>query len=337
VIDVGEVGSEKQSIFAEQIDHVFEPGLGRIAADVTLSPDVVGRLHAHAVGDLPPELAVFHVEARQPVRHPAGAGLEKRNAQAGMPLEHSRFDERQHRHHLLQRMGAGMPGKSAAETVAADCFEAAVGSFVDSHGDVEPLALRPERLVGGISQRTPGQAIRPDGDGGPAPGGDPSQLGHHVGWIVARERADRPQQRRIRGTELAQPVVVGAHQRRSERRIHSLDRKHPEAHGRIQVGPFDAHPAKGARARRAVEPRQRRVGVMLEVVRCAPRPQPVGNGLEDGVAVDRQLPKAVPGARAWRSFSPFGIEVLRPELVRLDHVGIGIDDPHAVLYPLRPV
>src|SRR5262245_44146974 len=103
------IGPEDQIVFPDELQNFTKIWLIRLERNESLAPEILRRLHRQVALDLPGEVLVFEfIVPPQPIRKPTTAGFHKRNPQLRMPLEYSAFNERQHGHHLFQRMRTGM-------------------------------------------------------------------------------------------------------------------------------------------------------------------------------------------------------------------------------------
>ncbi len=303
-----------------------------LEAQHDVAMEEVTRAHAvlEPVDRLTVALAIGVVHRGEDVGSPRQLKLHDGQRQGGMALEDSRKDHVAERERRIERLGR--PAARVAQRLLPRPADLALPSRggVQAERHAERRRRGPERLVLGLVVAPVLERIFRDHRAGEAEPGGPLELADAVPDIVQVDHGDALESARIAATELREPVVVGAEDRRHQRRV-----GHPEVEEPLRrVQHLTGH---------AVEPHVREV--LLGIV---PSPGHVlepalsGNGLgrleasagvgdeadagDDLVRLDHELVGAVDTLHAGRAIAKGRVDADRPQIGRLEHVRIGRQD-----------
>jgi glucose/arabinose dehydrogenase len=338
-----EVGRRDDARVPEPLDGGGDVGIVRVRGDEALSPEVVGRVHRESLHrDEAGPGAIRALDARlhaiEHVREPAAAGLEEHDAQAREALEHAAADHRHAHQHVAEREGGHTAaGRPVVEVTRAD-VERGSRARMEADRHVELRERLPQRIVELVVQRVDADGIGVHGHGAEAMVLDAAaRLARGLGRVAQVERADADDALVAFATEVGEPAVVGApvggrrlgRERRHGRREqpdrgihdHSVDAAAIE-HAPVHLGrPAELlvlrvrfrEPRHGHRAARqerrhadALDATLERVGVLVSHVA----------DVADGHLVTKA-----------------GIQVLLPEVGRLEDVSVAVDVALAPVHP----
>ncbi len=254
-VRVGEVARPDHVVCPHVLDDGRRQRVLGVRRDHALAGEVLGG-GQREVGTLGVEhpLAVL-VEASQPVRQPPGSRLEERDAELGVALEHAAQQQRDHRRHLLERMGARVARGEAREAVGPD---GRAGTQAERlvHGQHATRLLeggiegRPRRGIEVVAT----EVVGADEHAGEAEARDPSSFDRGE-RRVARHHRDAGQAGRLGRAVLGDPVVVRTTRRGGRVRVELGEEGDEQPHGREQHCRVDALCVHGSQVRRRVEPR----------------------------------------------------------------------------------
>ena len=252
------------------------------------------------------------IEAGEPVREPTRARFEERDPQRRVAFAHATEEDRRRGGHLLERMRAGVTGREPVEAVPPDRGCSHPERLVDS--EYEPLSfeLVVEAVIRGIVEIRGADMVRSDQHADEAQLGRVPHLARGQGRRALRHDTDRGEASRVSRAVVGDPVVVRPTRRGGPVGVQLRKVGDEQAHRREQHRGVDALRVHRPKVGRGVE-------AVLELVGEEPR---VAAQLHRGRRREVQdLP-----AR-WRP----GVE----EAARLDDMGVGVEDPEAVMHDVR--
>src|SRR5262245_64510613 len=151
VVPVREIGCPYDLVFADQLERLRQEPLVRLAREVDVAAlGVLARLLLER-RRLRGALGVLVGHALHPVRCPAAAGLEKRDAQVGEALGDSLEDHRRELPHLAEGVRAGVRLDESREQIDAGATEMRAGG-VDAEHHAEAIRFLVHRQKACVAQ-----------------------------------------------------------------------------------------------------------------------------------------------------------------------------------------
>src|SRR5262249_48206570 len=216
-VPVAVVGGVDHDVLAQAVDDVRDALLIGITADEAASgEEVLARLAIDQRRLLRRQLPVL-VEALEPRRQPAGAGLEERHAQIREAMEDAAHGERHDRDHLTHGMGEGVHLETGLPAVDANRHLVdGLAAAVHAHRDAEVLGRLPHHVEARVVEVLVADVLRRDHADHAELADAASQLGGGRRRIDHRQLGHRHEALRCVACELRAAVVQRAAERDRE-------------------------------------------------------------------------------------------------------------------------